>query len=335
MAKNKAPSILQVNNDIKKGILLPLYYFFGDDSLNINSAVESIAGAIEPHISSDFDKEKFYGESSSLNDVLDIVKAFPLASEKKLIIFKQFEKVKDKKPLKEYALSPADFATLILIHNGTITNLNSEPYKTLLANNFIFEAKELKGRALIDWLKSYLESEGKKISEDNAQVLVDIVGENRNLLEAQLEKLLIFTKPGTEITLESIRELSSGTKQFNIFDLQNALGIRDKEKSVKVAYNLLENGFEPVFIVTMLTRYFTALAKVKDMKGKGIPDNAAAKIINIHPYYYSGYVKARNLYSDSKLVNVFRALLRADVSIKTTSVDNKTVITILLSEILQ
>ena len=52
------------------------------------------------------------------------------------------------------------------------------------------------------------------------------------------------------------------------------------------------------------------------------------------PYYYRGYIKARTLYSDEKLIDVFRALLKADISIKTTNLDDKTLITILISEIL-
>ncbi|MCU0333277.1 MAG: hypothetical protein MUC75_07985 [Ignavibacteriaceae bacterium] len=83
---------------------------------------------------------------------------------------------------------------IAFFHNGSITNLNTEPYKTLDANNFLFEAKELKGKNLIDWLMSEAEEKGKKLSEENAQVLFDIVGENRNMLEDQLEKICILKK---------------------------------------------------------------------------------------------------------------------------------------------
>ena len=85
----------------------------------------------------------------------------------------------------------------------------------------------------------------------------------------------------------------------------------------------------------MLTRYFTGLAKVTELRSKNIPDRDAARIVGTHPYFYPDYVKARTLYSDTKLVEVFRSLLKADVSIKTTSTDDKTLITLLITEILQ
>ena len=61
----------------------------------------------------------------------------------------------------------------------------------------------------------------------------------------------------------------------------------------------------------------------------------AARIVGTHPFYYPQYIRARNLYSDKKLVEIFRALLKADVSIKTTSTNEKTIILILIEEILQ
>ncbi|MGB5894160.1 MAG: hypothetical protein WBG58_08270, partial [Ignavibacteriaceae bacterium] len=131
MAKSKAPSILDIIPAINKGSLQPVYYFFGEDYYLLQNVLDSINKAVSPFITSDFDKETFYGDKKPIGEVLDFATAFPFGSEKKLIIFKQFEKVKDKKPLVDYATSPADFTVLVLIHNGIITNLNSEPYKTL------------------------------------------------------------------------------------------------------------------------------------------------------------------------------------------------------------
>jgi DNA polymerase-3 subunit delta len=335
MAKSKAPSILEAMTAIKKRKFKPIYYFFGEDSYNLSAALHSLEEAFKPLLSSDFDKESIYAEDRSITEILGLAAAFPFGSEKKLIIVKEAEKIKDKKPLKDYAESPADFTVIAFFHNGAITNLKSEPFKTLDDNDFLFEAKELKGKNLIDWLISIAEEKEKILSEENAQVLVDIVGENRNMLEDQLEKISVFLNEEKEITIESIQQVSSELKQFNIFDLQNAIGQKDKVKSLTVANNLLDNGAEPTFIITMLTRYFTGLAKITELKSKNIPDMEAARIVGTHHFYYPNYVRARTLYSDSKLVEVFRALLKADVSIKTTTADDKTIITLLIAEILQ
>jgi DNA polymerase III delta subunit len=76
------------------------------------------------------------------------------------------------------------------------------------------------------------------------------------------------------------------------------------------------------------------LAKIPELQSKNTPVQEAARIVGTHHFYYPNYVKAKNLFSDQKLVEVFRALLKADVSVKTTSTDEKTVITLLIAEIL-
>jgi DNA polymerase III subunit delta len=335
MAKSKAPSILEAVGEIKKRKFKPVYYFFGEDSYNLSYTLHTLEEAFQPLLQSEFDKETIYSEDKSINDILGLATAFPFGSEKKLIIVREAEKIKDKKPLKDYSVSPAEFTVIAFFHNGAITNLSSEPFKTLDANEFLYEAKELKGKNLIDWLISIAEEKGKKLSDENAQVLVDIVGENRNMLEVQLEKICVFLNKEKEIKIEIIQQVSSELKQFNIFDLQNAIGLKDKSKSLTVAYNLLDNGAEPTFIITMLTRYFTWLAKITELKTKNIPVQEAARIVGTHHFYYPNFVKARTHYSDEKLVDVFRSLLKADISVKTTTADDKTIITLLIAEILQ
>ena len=335
MVKSKAPSILEALPEIKKKKFKPVYYFFGEDSYNLSTTLAALEASFTPLLQSDFDKEIIYSEDKMISDILGHASSFPFGSEKKLIIVKEAEKLKDKKSLTDYASSPSEFTVLAFFHNGSITNLNSEPFKTLDVKGYLYEAKELKGKNLISWLINQAEEKGKILSEDNAQLLVDIVGENRDMLEVQLEKICIYLNDKKEITIEAVQQVSSELKQYNIFDLQNAIGLKDKAKSLSVSNNLLDNGAEPTFIITMLTRYFTALAKITELRSKNIPDKEAARIVGTHPYFYPTYVKARTLFSDQKLVEVFRALLKADVSVKTTSADDKTIITILIAEILQ
>ena len=46
MAKSKAPSILKVNDDLKKGNLAPIYYLFGEDTFSLDSALTQIEAAV-------------------------------------------------------------------------------------------------------------------------------------------------------------------------------------------------------------------------------------------------------------------------------------------------
>lgn len=336
MAKKKVniPSILEVNKELKKNNIFPLYYLCGEDSYNLDVVLSNIQKKAAPYITSDFDKETIYGDSKNFVDVVSAAQAFPFGSEKKLIIFKQADKPKDRKELIRYAESPADFTVLVCIHEGAISNPESEPYSTLLKNGFLFEAKELKGKHLVDWLISEVENKGKKITSENAELMLDMVGESKQLLDLQLDKIFLFLGNKNEITLEVITSLSTKLKEYSIFDLQNAIGKRNKELALKYAYNLLEKGNDLVMIVAMLTKYFTGLARVSELISTNVNEYQAARIVGTHPYYYKDYIEARRRYSNKDIVESFRVLLKADLANKTTQTDAKTIVAILIAEII-
>ncbi|MDP2364461.1 MAG: DNA polymerase III subunit delta [Ignavibacteria bacterium] len=337
MAKSKAPAIQDIEKQLKQKKILPVYYLFGEDSYSVDITLDVIEKAVQPFITSDFDKEVLYGENQSFTNIIGLASTFPFGSEKKLIIVKQAEKLKDKKEKKEiasYFESPADFTVLVFLHEGTITNPASEPYKTLAAQGFLFEAKELKGKSLIDWLISTVDKNGKTISLDNAQLLTDISGENRNALESQLEKIFIYVGDNKEITIESIRGLSTSLKQYTIFDLQNAIGKKNKSAALKVVFNLLKNGMEPIQVIAMLNKYFTSLARLNELVATNTNEFQVARIMGTHPFYLKDYHSARRIYSDKHLTTAFSALLKADLSIKTTSLDDYTLLSVLIAEII-
>ena len=332
-SRKTAPSILDAVKNLKKGKILPLYYFFGEDTYSLSLGIKAIEDAVSPFIASDFDKDVCYSEDRNLQDVINAARAFPFGSQKKLIIFKEVEKVKDKKLLEVYIPSPPEFTVLVLVHNGVITNLTSSPFNLLLENNFLFEAKELKGGDLIDWVIELVRSKGRQISNENAMLLADISGENRLIIESQLEKIITFLGDKTEITFNAINDVSASFKEYTIFNLQNAVFQKDKATALKIAFNLLEKGAEATYIISMLTKYFIGLSQIRELNEKKIPDVEASKIVGAHPFYLKNFQRASVLFTNNDLVKVMEALLKADISIKTTTTDPKTVISLLIAEL--
>lgn len=334
MAKLKAPSILEIDKQLKQKKLLPVYYLYGEDSYSISNVLNSIEKFVEPYILSDFDKETFFGDNQTVANIISLASTFPFGSSKKMILIKQAEKLKDKKDLLPYIKSPSDFTVLVMLHEGSIDSGDAEPFKTLLKNNYIFEAKEPKGKNLIEWLITAADKSGKTLSYDNAQLLIDIVGENRNMLEAQLQKIFLFLGNNKDISIDSIRNLSTSLKEYTIFDLQNAIGKKDKSNSLKIVFNLYKNAAEPLRIIAMLNKYFTGLARLNELTKNKVPEQSIARILGTHPFYLKEYYSARKLYSDKDIANAFAALLKADIYLKSTSIDDQTLLSLLIAEII-
>ncbi|MCB0729425.1 MAG: DNA polymerase III subunit delta [Ignavibacteriae bacterium] len=336
MAKDSSniTSIYSLVSNLSKEKLNSIYFLFGEDHFTINNAVKRIEKVIEPFLSSDFDKEVINTEKkANLSELIDLAYTFPFGSEKKLVIVKNFENFDNKKQLVDYINDPSESTILVLVNYGNISNLNSEPYKTLAYKNLIFQARELKGNELETWVNKRAGQLDFKISSENIKALIEIVGEDKSLLEMQLQKFSSFLNKNEEITTEDIQKLSSATKEYSIFDLLNSLGKGNSSNSFKVMNNLLDNGKDMVFIINMLTKYFSVISQSIEMRQRNLNDNDASKAIGVSKYYYINCKNASYFMNESRLFKASKALYKTDLTLKTTNIDSKTLSTMLLTEI--
>ena len=335
MYKKKLPSISDLPKFLSNEKMLPVYFLCGEDQHTIDAAVEEIQKIAAPQIFSDFDKEVFSAEKGqNLSQLLDIAFSFPFGGGKKLIVIKNFEKFTDKKELNNYLKQPPEFTILVIIQSSKVTDESKEPYSILLESNFLFEARLATGEELIDWIMKRCKKIGINFSRDNAQSLVDIVGEDKTLLDMQLQKFENYFVGKNEINFEEIKKISSPTKQYSIFNLQDSIGQGNKAKALEIAYNLLDSGIEIVYIISMLAKFTLTVAQITELLKSKTSDFEAAKQAGVSYGYYMNSKRARFLMDDKRLLNASRALLNADLLVKTTATDHKTVLLILISEII-
>lgn len=338
MAKIKIPSVLEIQSELKSNLIKPIYFLFGEDAFGINLALREIVKKLTPLISSDFDNETFYASSSKLIDIVSISRTYPFGTGKKLIIVKDADEFKfTSKDIYfiNYINSPADFTVLVLVYEGKINKIDSEPFKSLLKNNFLYESSELKDAALIKWVINFVSDKNKIISTENAKLLVDIVGENRTLIENQLEKIFEFLGDEKEISFKVIENLTTKLKTYTIFNLFDAIDKNNSKDALKIAYNLLDfSDLGLLGIVAMLNKHFTTLLRIEELEKLNLSKEQKAKITGTHSFYYSGLVMAARLYGYKNIVKALNAIYNADVLIKSTSIDEKTILSMLITEII-
>jgi len=328
-------SIVEVSKYLSEGKYLPIYLFCGEDNYSIDIAVKTVEKSIASQILSDFDKEVINAEKNQyLSQILDLAFAFPLGGGKKLIILKNFDKINDKKELKTYIENPPEFTILIIIQQSKITDISKEPYLKLMEYGYLFEARIASGAELVEWAVKKSKKMGMNLSPDNAQAMIEIVGENKALLEIQLQKMLNYLGIREDISYDDILNISSITKEYSIFELQGALGLGEKKKALKIAFNLLDAGVEIVFIINMLAKFVLSIAQITEFIKSHISDYEAPKLAGISYGYYMNCKKATFLMSDEKLLNSSRALLKADLAVKTGISDPKSIISLLISGML-
>lgn len=335
-SKDNIQSVYEISKFLKKENALPVYFFCGTDTYTIENAVKTLLNSLSELVQSEFDKEIINLEKkASLAQILDLAYAFPFGGGKKMLVVNEFQNADSKKNLVSYILNPSESTILIITQPDKIANFSVEPYKTLNEKGYVFQADELKGPALISWVKKQVERKQRTISTETASLLVDLVGEDKSLLEMQIIKLIDYSDDNSEIFEETIADLTSKTKEFSIFDLQDSISAGDRAKAFEVVENLIEKGNDISFIIGNLSKYVLTVTQAKEIKSQFPNDFEASKKIGVSKYYYLKCKNARYLTSFERLKKAAGSLLQADIRVKTSAMNPKYIADLLIAEIFE
>lgn len=336
MARTKIPSINEVSKYLTKGKILPIYFLIGEDDYSIDNTIEEIRKSVEPLVLSEFDKEFIsLDKNSNLSQILDLAYSFPFGGGKKLLVIKNFENLSNKKELNSYVNNSAEFSVVVIAqYSKAPAEPLKEPFNLLLEKKYLFEARTETGDDLIEWVIQRTEKMNLEFSNDFARGLIEITGNDKGLLEMQLQKISDYSINKPKLSFDEIKKITSPTKQYSVFDLQDSLGAGNKSKAVEIAFNLIDAGVELVMIINMLAKFINTVAQITEMVRSKINDIEASQMIGVSRYYYINCKKATYFISDERLLKASNALLNADLSVKTTNTEPKTVLLVLISEMM-
>lgn len=335
MARVQHRSVYEVPELTAPDKLLPVFFICGEDTYAIDGAVRKLIESVEPLIGSDFDKEIITADKkTSAQQIVDLALTFPFGGKKKLIVLKELNNVDDKKILSDIINDPPDFLHLIITQSGKVNATKIEPYASLHKKKYMFEAVKLRGDELAGWLIKHSKKNKVTLSYENAIALIEIVGDEKSLLENQLQKFFDNVGDGGEITFEIISNLASSTRKYTTFNLQDEIGRGNKTKALEIIYNLLDSGIELGQIIATLTRFCLLNAQSIELSKKKFSLPEAAKEADANYYYYKNSTKS-NIFKDKRrLLRAADALYKADLTVKTSSADSKTVAAVLISEMI-
>lgn len=330
--KTESYHISKVYDFLTEDNFLPIYFIFGTDTYEIDKITNDIISTLSEFISSDFDTEiAKLDKKDSLDSYINSALTFPFYGDKKLVVIKNLENAADKKALVEYVNSPSDFTFLVITYNEKIPNFNTEPFKTIFSNGWAFEAREMRPDELKKWVVNEVKKLKLSIDLGDAAALVEIVGENKKTLEQELKKLSSFLGEGKKITFELINTIASETKEYNIFNLLDAISSNQKERVLSIGYNLLFHGNHLLVILSTLNKYFITIMQSIELVKKNIPQKEAAAKADVSEYFYSNCLKATNFRSDKNIAKALNALIEADLEVKSTNLDQKIIFTKLVA----
>jgi DNA polymerase III subunit delta len=324
-------TIEDIQQAISDGSIASCYLCAGTEQYIADEAVTLLRDAVVPPEQRSFNFDVLYGYDVDVNEIIALVSSYPMMGEKRLVVIKEFEKVKNPDALTPYIKNPLESTVLVLISGES--DFRKNPYRAF-GDERTLDCKPVYDNQVPQWVKKRVRQFNKTITDDAAAMLTAYTGTSLRQIVNEIEKLDIYTANRKTITIEDVNAVVGVTKAFNIFELYKAIGFKDASKAINILDKMLERGESATVIVRMLTRLFRQIALLSDLQIKNVPGQKIASQLQIHPYFldeYYGYIKNHPL---DLIPDRFRSLLSADISLKTTSKDQRLILSLLIYRLL-
>jgi DNA polymerase-3 subunit delta len=295
----------QIIADLKKKIYKPVYFLQGEEPYYIDLLSDYIEKNILSESEKEFNQTIVYGKELDVLTLISYARRYPMMSSHQVVIVKEAQDMKslfprskeDKDPFQEYLLKPTTSTILVFCYKYGSVDKRTKTAKMLDKTSVLFDSKKLYDNQLPAWITTHAHDKGLKINPKAIQVMAENLGNDLTKIANEIEKLSLNVKPGEEITLDMVEENIGVSKEFNIFELQHAIGNRNVYKAYQIAEYFGSNQkVNPmVLTITQLYSYFMKVLIYHRLEDRS--KNNAASELGVNPYFLNDYIKAAKEYS--------------------------------------
>lgn len=306
-----------VLSDIKNGVVKPVYFLYGDEPYFIDQISNYIEHNLLDEVEKGFNQVLLYGRDVSVEDIVSNAKRYPMMAERQVVIVKEAQDLsRTIEQLAPYVENPQPTTVLVLCYKYKKLDGRKGLTKALRKNGVLLESKKLYENKVGPWIRSRLDNAGYKISPKAIQMLVDFLGTDLGKISNELNKLMLVIPKENEITPELVEENIGISKDFNTFELLNAVGAKDMVKAQRIAQYFVQNpkAHPLVLSVSSLHTFFVRLLKYHGLpqKDKG----TVARVLGVNPYFVKDYVLGAKNYPMKRVSAAIACIRELDVKSK-------------------
>ena len=252
MAKKDANQYLEILRDIRNKNFKPVYFLMGEESYFIDLITEAIIANALTDDERDFNQTIIYGaDVANYGVVVNAAKRYPMMAPRQLVVVKEAQQIPNIEMLSYYLKQPLASTILVINHkHGTVKG------KKILSEieqaGILYESKKLYDNQLPAFINNYVTDSGRTIEPKAMQMLADYIGSDLIRLTSELDKLRIsLGEKNKRITPDDIERNVGVSKDYNNFELLNAIVTRDAHKANQIVNYFERNPKNNPLVVTI------------------------------------------------------------------------------------
>lgn len=306
----------QLTDSLKEGKYMPVYLLTGEENYYIDTISDFFENNIVDESLRDFDQTVLYGRDTDMRTVISYAKQFPMMSPVKLVLVKEAQdiNIKEWDLLADYLEHPLGQTLLVFCYRHKKMDKRTHAYKAINSKGCIFESARLYDNQLPNWIGTFVNQHGHTITQKGSVLIAESIGNDLGRIANELSKVLISLNPGDVINEDIIERNIGISKDYNVFELQNAIGRRDVLQCNRIVNHFAANPKDnPIqMVLPSLYNYFIKIMIYHQLTDKG----QAASALKVNPYFVRDYATAANNYPLGKLASCIGYLNDADLRSK-------------------
>lgn len=321
-----------IKRDIKLFDFAPVYLLFGDDTYlkkhYSDALIKKICGD-----DTDFNLQIFE-ETALMQDVFDAINQFPMMADKKCVCLNDYDiehaDSKDFTKLCEIVSDVPDTTVFIL-------KFDSAPfdYKSgTKAKKLITAAQKSGGKAvllnhrsqseLVQMLCRGAKKRGSVLSDKAARYLIEVVGDDINILINELDKLCLFSGE-KEITEQTVDFVSSKSVDASVYDYVKEIFACNVTKALSLLDGMFFMHIEPMIILYTTAASFIDMIRIYFAlnAGKRITDVTTDFSYGKRSFLLDRANKNLKKFDFKKLNKSLNQILKTDKDLKSFKIDER------------
>lgn len=318
---------------MRAGNYKPVYFLQGEEPFYIDRISDYVAEHALTEDEKSFNQTVLYGLDTDVGTIVSEAKRFPMMAQRQVVIIKEAQRIRNliptgedaKSELLSYLENPQPTTVLVFCHKYKKIDSRKKIGKAIKAavekQGVFFTSEKIKDWNLSAWISEHVQSLGYHIDPRTATILAEYLGNDLGKIDNELSKLFIDLKEGGSITPDLIERNIGISKDYNVFELQNAILHRNVNKANRIIIHFSHNQKEhPIqMLVATLHGFFYKVMLLQYLQKRNRA-NEAAKVMRVNPYFLKDYQMGARNFTEKKLRSVFRYLREADN--KSKGIDN-------------
>ncbi len=295
---------------------VPLYFLHGEESYYIDLITEAFQKYVLEEHERDFNQTILYGKDAELLALQSELKAYPMMAERRLVILKEAQDFKHLEALEAYSLTPSPTTVFVVCYKHKTFDARKKILKNFAKNGLIFKSDKVRDYQLPEWIAKYVRTQAMQINGKATMLLAEFLGADLGRIANEIEKLRIVLGSNVQINEQHIEQHIGISKDYNIFELVNAVAQKQADKAFKIVqyFDYNPKAGELVVIIPAFFKYFSQLMRVHFTPNK--TREGIASSVGVHPFVAGELLANRQHYDPKKIAVIITLLHEYDLKAK-------------------